>query len=100
MSFKEFKSRKEATFYHLMKNECAGPVYRDLLAWCRSAIRNGRLSVKVDMEITNKEIKIYLDTIVFFLKEHDDIEASVKENGENHYLFECNWKNSTKRCYF
>ena len=100
MSIKEFKSRKEATFFYLMENECAGPDYRYIVACCRSAIEKGFLSAKINIGISDKKIKTYLDIIVFFLKDHDDIEASVKENGENHYLFECNWKNSTKPCFF
>ena len=90
------ESLKETTKRYFM-NSRAGAIYKILSSDCEKIAKKGLLSAELLIQTALDEKLI--DSIVFFLKEEDDIEVKVKkvDRKDNFYIFNCSWKNSNKK---
>lgn len=88
------ESLKETTHRHFMDSR-AGFFFKHISHNCELAAKEGLLSteLKIKTQSLNEHM---IESILFFLKEEDDINTEV-EKFDDIYVFDCSWKNANKK---
>ena len=88
------ESLKETTHRHFMDSR-AGFFFKHISHNCELAAKEGLLSteLKIKTQSLNEHM---IESILFFLKEEDGIDAEV-EKFDDIYIFDCSWKNANKK---